>query len=274
MLLARKGYKVLLLDKAAFPSDTLSTHFIHQPGVARLKKWGLLDKVIECIRGHTIGGATVTEKARIVIGADGMRSFVARRVQAQTYNERGTLTCMVYSYWRDLPLEGAKLYPRPGNMTIMFPTNDEQSVIGIFWPNSEFARIRGDIEGYFYRALEMIPGLEERVRAAKRSERFNGTPELPNFFRQATGPGWALVGDAGYHKDPILAQGITDSFRDAELLATALDDGFSGRRRMEDALAEYARQRDAQAAHGYEITCQFAMLQPPPPEIQQLMAAL
>jgi flavin-dependent dehydrogenase len=345
MLLARMGYKVLLLDKAAFPSDTLSTHFIHQPGIVRLKRWGLLDKVSESncppvrrqrldlgpfalvaepipiegveesycprrtvldkilvdaavdadaelrenfsvqeliwdgervagIRGRAIGGASVTEKARIVIGADGMRSFVARQVQAPTYNERGTLTCMFYSYWSDLPLEGAELYPRPGGMTILCPTNDKQSMIGSFWPNADFAQIRGDIEGHFYRTLETLPGLAERVRAAKRVEKFHGTNDLPNFFRQPVGPGWVLVGDAGYHKDPILAQGITDSFRDAELLAAALDDGFSGRQRMEDALAGYVRRRDAQAAHGYEVSCQFAMLQPPPPEAQQLMMAL
>ena len=345
MLLARKGYRVLLLDRAAFPSDTLSTHFIHVPGVARLKKWGLLDKVIESncpavllqtldlgpfslmasappvdgvalsygprrtildkilvdgavaagaelrenftvqelitdgervtgIRGHTIGGATVTEYAPIVIGADGMRSFVASQVHAQTYNVRPTYTCIFYSYWSDLPLEGAELYPRPGQMIVMFPTNDNQTVIAVFWPNAAFPEVRSNIEARFYQALDLVPEVSERVRAAKRTERFRGTADLPNFFRHSYGPGWALVGDAGYHKDPILAHGISDSFRDVELLVEALDNGFSGRQSFEDALAGYVRQRDEQAAQGYEMSCQFAMLAPPPPEIQQLLAAL
>jgi 2-polyprenyl-6-methoxyphenol hydroxylase-like FAD-dependent oxidoreductase len=226
------------------------------------------------IRGHAIGGATVTEQAHIVIGADGMRSFVARQVQAQTYNVRPTFTCMFYSYWSDVPLEGAELYPRPDRMIVMFPTHDNQTVIAIFWPNTAFPEIRSDIEGSFYRALDLVPDVAERVRAGTRSEHFRGTADLPNFFRRSFGPGWALVGDAGYHKDPILAQGISDSFRDVELLVAALDDAFCGRQRFEDALADYVRQRDEQAASGFEMSCQFAMLAPPPPEAQQLLAAL
>jgi 2-polyprenyl-6-methoxyphenol hydroxylase-like FAD-dependent oxidoreductase len=345
MLLARKGYRVLLLDKAGFPSDTLSTHYIHQPGVARLKRWGLLDQVIasNCppvrkqrldlgpfalvgspspadgvadgygprrtvldqilvngavaagaelrehfsvqelctdgervtgIRGHTVGGASVTEQARVVIGADGLRSLVARQVHAPTYNVRPTFTCAFYAYWSDVPLEGPELYPRPDRMIITFPTNDEQTLIAVFWPNAAFQEIRTDIEGNFLKALELAPGLAERVRNGQRSERFRGTADLPNFFRQSSGPGWALVGDAGYHKDPILAQGITDSFRDAELLSAALDDGLSGRQSLEEALAGYGRLRIAQAMPGFEMSCQFAALEPPSPEMQQLFAAL
>jgi 2-polyprenyl-6-methoxyphenol hydroxylase-like FAD-dependent oxidoreductase len=82
------------------------------------------------------------------------------------------------------------------------------------------------------------------------------------------------VGDAGYHKDPILAQGISDSFRDVDLLVAALDDSFCGRRSLDDALTSYVRERDEQAAQGYEMTCQFATLAPPPPEALQLLAAL
>lgn len=171
-------------------------------------------------------------------------------------------------------MQGAELYPRPDLAIAMCRTNDNQTTIGISWPHHAFAEIRRDIEGNFYRALDLVPELAARVRAATRTERFRGTDELPNFFRQAYGPGWALIGDAGYHKDPILAQGITDAFRDVELLVAALDDGFSGRQSLEDALAEYARQRDAQAAHSFETSCQFASLAPPPPEVQQLLSAL
>jgi 2-polyprenyl-6-methoxyphenol hydroxylase-like FAD-dependent oxidoreductase len=345
MLLARKGYRVLLLDRGSFPSDTLSTHYIHQPGVARLARWGLLDRVaasncppvrdqildlgpfvlvgsppaldgvadgyaprrtvldnilveaavaagaelrerfsveelltdgerVTGIRGHAAGGATVTEQARMVIGADGLHSFVARSVEAQVYNLTPALTCAYYTYWSDLPVEGAELYPRPERMLIAAPTNDGLTLTIAYWPLAEFHAVRADIEGHFLAALDLAPDLAERARAGKRVERFRGTADLPNFFRQAHGEGWALVGDAGYHKDPILAQGITDAFRDAELLTDALDAGFSGHQPLEAALAAYQRQRDEAAAPGFATTLQFASLQPPPPEMQQLFGAL
>src|SRR5262245_51081489 len=86
-----------------------------------------------------------------------------------------------------------------------------------------------------------------RVRNGTQVERFKGTADVPNFFRTPYGPGWALVGDAGYHKDPFTAQGVSDAFRDAELLTAAIDEGFAGRRPLLTALAEYEQQRNAAA---------------------------
>ena len=113
------------------------------------------------------------------------------------------------------------------------------------------------------------------MRSGQRVERFVGTADMANFFRKPYGVGWALVGDAGYHKDPYLAQGITDSFRDAELLAEAIDAGFSGRQPLAEALADYEQQRNAAVMPMYEFTLQLANLAAPPsPEMQQLFAAL
>ena len=103
-----------------------------------------------------------------------------------------------------------------------------------------------------------MPHLAERVRSGKREERFVGTADLPNFFRKPYGSGWALAGDAGYHKDPSTAQGITDAFRDAELLSEALDSGFTEHRPLEEALADYERQRNETVMPIYELTCQLA----------------
>ena len=103
---------------------------------------------------------------------------------------------------------------------------------------------------------------------------FRGTSRLPNHFRRRFGHGWALVGDAGYHKDPILALGISDAFRDAELLAAAVDAGLSGREPLDAALAAYERRRNELSAAGFESTVEFARLQAPPPEKQALFAAL
>jgi 2-polyprenyl-6-methoxyphenol hydroxylase-like FAD-dependent oxidoreductase len=84
-----------------------------------------------------------------------------------------------------------------------------------------------------------------------------------------------LVGDAGYHKDPITAQGISDAFRDAEAMASTLDDVFAGRAAFDAALADYQRARDAAALPMFELTSQFASLEePPPPQMQQLLAAI
>ncbi|HEX6402252.1 MAG TPA: hypothetical protein VF003_03670 [Pseudonocardiaceae bacterium] len=121
--------------------------------------------------------------------------------------------------------------------------------------------------------LELAPPFAERVRAAQREARFVGMA-VPNFFRKPFGPGWALMGDAGYNKDFITAQGITDAFRDAELCATALDETFSGLCSFESALGRYQRTRDQHMLPMYEFTTQLATLEPPPPELARLLPAV
>jgi 2-polyprenyl-6-methoxyphenol hydroxylase-like FAD-dependent oxidoreductase len=345
MLLARQGYRVLLVDKATFPSDTLSTHAVKVAGCAQLKRWGLLDRVaatncppikkgtldlgpftltgsapaiegasdaycvrrtlldkilvdaaveagaemreafavqellwdgdqVTGIRGATSNGTPVTEKARLVIGADGMRSFVARAVNAPEYSVRPALTCAYYTYWSGVAIDGVEFYPCDRRMIIAFPTNDDLVVGFIEWPHSEFHSVRSDIETHYLQALDLAPALAERVRSGKREDRFMGTADLPNFFRKPYGHGWALVGDAGVHKDPITAQGITDAFRDAELLSQALDAGFYGQQPLEEALADYERRRNEVAKPIYEFICLLATLNPLPVEMQQLLGAL
>ena len=100
-------------------------------------------------------------------------------------------------------------------------------------------------------AVDGIPALSARVRAGRREEPFKGAADLPNFFRKPYGPGWALVGDAGCHKDPMLALGMCDALRDAELLVEALDDGLSGGRPLDDALRDYQRRRDEASADDF-----------------------
>jgi 2-polyprenyl-6-methoxyphenol hydroxylase-like FAD-dependent oxidoreductase len=347
MLLARKGYRVLLVDKATFPSDTMSTHLVHPPGVAALDRWGLLDRLVATgcppvetysfdfgpltiagspqpidgiahaycprrtvvdqllvdaaidagaelregftvdelvaddgtvtgIRGHEKGGPTMTENARVVIGADGRHSLVARTVQPERYNERRSHLAMYYAYWSDLPVAGFETTVRAEHRRgwAAAPTHDDLTVVPFGWPVEEFKANRTDVEANFLATIELAPEFAERVRAAKRESRFIGSAELPGYFRKPFGPGWALVGDAGYHKNPITAMGINDAFRDAELLAGALDDAFSGRRAYEEGMSEYQQSRDRDALPVYEFTDDFAQLRPPPPEMQQLIAAM
>ena len=141
------------------------------------------------------------------------------------------------------------------------------------WPNAEAEAYKADVEGNYLRTLDLAPEFAERVRRATRAERFS-VGACPNFFRKPFGPGWALVGDAGYTKDPITAQGIPDAFHDAQRCAAALDETFSHGRSFEEAMTEYQRARDVHAMPIYEFTTQLATLDPPPPEMQQLLGAV
>jgi 2-polyprenyl-6-methoxyphenol hydroxylase-like FAD-dependent oxidoreductase len=347
MLLARQGHRVLLVDKATFPSDTMSTHLVHPPGVAALERWGLLDRLVETgcppverysfdfgpvsvagspqpidgearafgprrtvldkllvdaaaeagaevregftveeivtddgrvtgIRGRSKGGDSVIEKAKVVVGADGKHSLLVKAVEPEAYNERPSQLAMYYAYWSDLPVGGFETTIRAENRRgwAALPTHDGLTCMPFGWPVEEFAANKGDIEGNFFKAIDLAPEFAERVRGAKRESKFVGSAELPGYFRKPFGPGWALVGDAGYHKNPITAMGINDAFRDAELLAGALDDASSGTRSFEDGMTSYQQTRDREAMPVYEFTFQFATMEPPPAELQQLIGAM
>ena len=153
-------------------------------------------------------------------------------------------------------------------------TNDGLTMVGLVLPMSEFDGVRSDVENRFMKELELVPSLAERLRAGRREEPIRGSGDMPNFFRRPYGTGWALAGDAGYNKDSITAQGITDSFKQAELMAEAIDAGFSGRESMNEALAEYERRRNEDAFPMYDFTCQLGKLEPPAPEMLQLFEAL
>jgi 2-polyprenyl-6-methoxyphenol hydroxylase-like FAD-dependent oxidoreductase len=144
----------------------------------------------------------------------------------------------------------------------------------VAWPREALPAVRADIEGEVMRVLDGIPELSGRVRQGRREEPFRGATELPNFLRKPFGAGWALVGDAGCHKDPYLALGVCDAFRDAELLANALDDSWSGRRPLDAAMNGFEQQRNDATLRDYQQNVQFARLQPPPAEVLGLRAAL
>lgn len=344
MLLARKGYRVLLVDKAKFPSDMLSTHVVQPSGCAALERWGLLQRVVDtgcppihtfsfdfgpiqlsgapgtedspnayCIRrtlldkilndgaaeagvevreefsvdeilldegrvvgikGHGKGGDTVTEHADVIIGADGRHSLVAKAVDAPRYHEKPPLQGSYYTYFSNLPVDGCfEIHIRPNYAFAAAPTNDGLTMVVGGWPIAEYELQKTNYESNFMKMLESVPEFAERLQVARREERFSGAA-TPNYFRKPYGPGWALVGDAGYQKDPITAQGITDAFLDAERCVNALDESFSGSSSFDDAMAGYQQSRDEHALPMYELTCQLAAMQPPPPELQQLFGAM
>ncbi len=306
MLLARKGYRVLVVDRGIFPSDTISTHVVQPLGLAALSRWGLLDRlaatgcppidtyafdfgpfsiagtpgtkdfpvaycprrtvldkllvdaaaeagaeiregftvddivvengVVVGIKGRSKDGSSVVERAVIVIGADGRNSVVAESVRPEQYNEERPLLASYYSYFSDLPMHGRfETYIRPNRGFAAVSTHDDLTLVIAGWPYAEFEANKKDIEGNFLRAIALAPEFAERLRGAKRQARFAGAA-VANFFRKPYGPGWALVGDAGYNKDPITAQGIMDAFRDAEYLVTAIDDALTGAHPFSEAM--------------------------------------
>ena len=344
MLLARKGYRVLVVDRASFPSDTVSTHILHPLAVDAISRWGLLDRLVatRCppihtytfdfgpftlagvpgtkesplaycprrtildkllvdaaaksgvdiregftveeiliedegvvgIKGRSKHGGPVTEYANVVVGADGRHSTVSEAVHPQHYREKPPLMAGYYSYWSGLPMDGRfETYIRDRRGFAVVPTHDDLTLVIAGWPYAEFAENKKDIERCYLRTIELAPVFAERLRSATREAPFAGAA-VPNYFRKPYGPGWALVGDAGYNKDFITAQGILDAFRDAELCATALDESLSHVRPFEDAMGDYQRIRDAQVGAMYEFTCELATLEPPPPELQQLLHAV
>jgi 2-polyprenyl-6-methoxyphenol hydroxylase-like FAD-dependent oxidoreductase len=198
---------------------------------------------------------------------------VARTVGAETYHEKPKLQWSYYTYFRDLPVAGFEVFVRPDRGWAAMPTNDGLTLVVVGWPFAEAQAYKADIEANYLLTLQLAPAFAERVRAATRVEPFSGG-SVASFFRKPYGPGWALVGDAGYNKDPITAQGISDAFRDAELCSGALDDALRGRRPFDEAMSDYQLTRDAEVMGVYEFTSQLATLEPPPPELQQLLAAV
>jgi 2-polyprenyl-6-methoxyphenol hydroxylase-like FAD-dependent oxidoreductase len=344
MLLARMGYRVLAVDRATFPSDTVSTHIVHPVAVAALARWRLLDRLaatgcppihtyafdfgpfaitgspgtadapvaycprrtvldallvhaaadagaeiregftvdeilaedgrVTGIRGRSRDGETVSERARIVIGADGRHSLVARAVRPEQYNDRAPLMCAYYAYWSGLPTDGRfENYARPHRGFAAAPTHDGLTLVIAGRPAAEQDAYKADVEGSYLSILALAPGFAERLRGARRETRFAGAA-VPGYFRKPYGPGWALVGDAGYNKDPITAQGILDAFRDAERCARALVEAFRGVRPFDEAMGEYHRERDAAVLPMFEMTCEIATLEAPPPPMQQLLQAI
>jgi len=226
------------------------------------------DRVIG-IRGR--GG--LTERARVVVGADGRNSRVAKRVSAPAYAEQPTLACWYFTYWSGVAQEGLEMYWRDHRMIFAHPTNDELSAVFVGWPIAELPAVRSDIEAQMMAVVDRVPDLSQRIRSGQREERIYGAAQLPNFLRKPYGPGWALVGDAGSHKDPVRALGICDALRDAEFLADSLTAAISGGPAEAEALSEYERRRNQATMDDYEANLRAARFSPPAPEVLQARAA-
>jgi flavin-dependent dehydrogenase len=333
MLLARQGHRVLVVDRASFPSDTTSTHYIHQAGVARLKEWGLLDQLVatgvppmrhlnfsygdihiagfadpidgvtesyaprrtvldsllvdaaraagaEVVEGFTVTDVIVEEgraagirghlgeepateyRGRFIVGADGANSTVAKKVGAEVYRFHPAACFVCYSYCDGLDWT---FNHRTGDTPQQFgawPTHNGQHLVAVMRRMDRFAEFRADRDNTFQAVFDEVdPRLGDELRTkGQLVEDFRIMRYPDNYYRRSNGPGWALVGDAGYHKDPFTGWGITDAFKYAGLLAEHLHAGLSGERPVDDAVAAYARIRDEESNGVFEMTCSISEL--------------
>ncbi len=290
MLLARQGYRVVVLERARPGSDTVSTHALMRGGTVQLRRWGLLDRLVAAgtpavrqtrfhygdetttvpigpvagvdalyaprrtvldrilvdaavaagaevrfgvnvtgldrapdgrvtgVAGRDRHGRPVRVGGRLTVGADGRRSLVARETAAAVLRIGAGAGAVVYGYWAGLDVAGYEWYYRPGGTAGLIPTNDGEVCVFAGTTVRRFQReIAGDIRAGYLRLLKEVVG--DALDAAEPPSRLRAYPGRPAYVRQPWGAGWALVGDAGHYLDPLGTHGITDAFRDAELLA-------------------------------------------------------
>src|SRR5262245_29778588 len=323
MLLARAGARVLLVDRGAYGTDTLSTHALMRGAVLQLHRWGVLPEIVAAgtppvrsttfsYTGHDVtvpiepkfgvgelyaprrklldrllvdaaadSGVEVRHGVRVddvvrdnrgrvrgivahdgrtrdaieaglIIGADGLHSTIAERVGAETIVVGRYATGTLFSYWEGLPVDGYYWGFQPGVSLGAIPTNNGATCVFVSVPSTRFRDdIRGD-KTTAYRRLLRTAAFEAKLDGARMVEPIRGFGGQIGFIKRSTGPGWALVGDAGYFKDTLMSHGITDALRDAELLARAVISGTA------EAFADYEKTRHDLSRRLFEVTDEIA----------------
>ena len=334
LLLAQRGYSVLLLDQDRFPSSTLSTHLFFTDTMDVFERIGVLDRVLAvdaprlrrlkfpyvdapfaerngrdfalCIRRETLDALLVEAAAveprielrtgtrvtgllwddgrpsgvrlravgsqdeseitgRFIVGADGRNSLIAREVGATAYHAVPALFAWYYAYFVGVPLDdppsamAARLasYPAVGadyGASFVFPTDAGLTLVGFGVQHDAFHRFREQYREHFREGISLVPPVSARIGDAPIEGAIVGTGDLPNFLRTPAGPGWALVGDAGSHKDPHTVQGMGDATRSALLLVDALDRCWQGEISEDQSLERYRLARDADILPLYDFT--------------------
>jgi flavin-dependent dehydrogenase len=346
LLLARRGLRVLVLERGRRGADTLSTHALMRGGAALLNRWGLLDRLAaagtpavrqtrfhypdetvvvsiksaagvealyaprrtlldtvlidaaEAAGAHVRFGVTVTDLIRgadgrvagvlgrdragtpirvgawLTVGADGIRSVVARRAGARTERVGTGSGAVVYGHWAGLEVAGYEWFYRPGGSAGLIPTNGGEVCVFAGVSTDRFGReFPGDMRAGYLRVLKEVTGADGRLAAAEAPRRLRAFPGRPSFLRQAHGPGWALVGDAGYFLDPLSTHGMTDALRDAHLLAKAVGTVLHGRAETA-AFAAYQARRDQISGPMFAVVDQIAAYRWDGPGVRRLLLEL
>lgn len=264
----------LLLAPRRYVLDALLTDAARDAGAdvrAGLTAIGVLRDANGRVSGVTTRdgrGRTRELTARWVIGADGLHSSIAKFVGATTVASFSSDAALFYLYVASPDWSGFEFHLAPSSFAGVFPTHGEQACVWLCRPEHLLRSVRnaGSARGdaLLTELAHLAPSVGERARAGEITSRARGVARMPNYVRRAHGPGWALVGDAGYHRDPVTGHGMTDAFRDAELLAVAINDALRDPADEAKALARYESVRDAALHETFEVT--RAMTAFPPPD--------
>jgi 2-polyprenyl-6-methoxyphenol hydroxylase-like FAD-dependent oxidoreductase len=314
-LLARRGLRVCLLDRATFPSETPSTHVIQPCGVAILQQLGVLDAIWAagavpltrftlvsnrarvsaaidaeapalCLRrvaldhllveaaaaagaevrtqtpvsgllweGSRVAGVETAAgplHARLVVGADGRGSTVARSVGAAEYYVAPAARMFAWAYFEGVAeADGHLRLGSVGDLNyVAGPTDAELYMAAVCPPQAVKEAFLADRERGFMAGIAAWPELAELLDGATRTGPIRVMVNWHGYFREAAGPGWVLLGDAGNFKDPSPAQGIADALRQAERLAGSIEAGLGGAASLDEELRRWWRWRDED---GYEM---------------------
>jgi len=331
-ILGQKGYRVLLLDRTTFPSDTLSTHFFRAPALRAFDRIGVVSKVqsvapqlrvnhnvidgIEfpepvdrpddypfymCVRrivlddilirhikeipdvelkeGVKVTGLILTndsvagvkwEKAdkkgkfaaKVIVGADGVNSFMAKEVNAEAEYQQPVTRAMYYAYYKGLQSnEGpaAEFHYRGNTLAYCFPCDSYLTLIAVSIPIDQFTSFKRNVEEEFNGIVNSMSALSERFKNAEREGPIRGSGSIPGYLRIPYGNGWALVGDAGMVMDPWSGQGIDQATTHSVLLAESLDKYISGKNDWKSAMASYHTARNEFSLKTFQRTCKYSV---------------
>ena len=200
-------------------------------------------------------------RSRVVVGADGIHSFVAKAVQAQTEHAQGVQRAMYYSYFTGVEHHNgpaAEFHYRGNQIAYLMPTDGDLTLLAVSVPFSRFGEFKSDPEGSLMRELALMTDISPRLSQAQRQNPVQGSGSIPCYMRIPFGPGWALVGDAGMVMDPWSGQGIDQAAAHAVLLAENLGNYLSGKLDWVEALTNYHRERNRFSQKTYRRTSNFA----------------
>jgi menaquinone-9 beta-reductase len=337
-ILGDAGYRVLLVDRANFPSPTLSTHFFRGNGmVGVLQQLGVLPQVLAlgappltcqyryengsdqaileppqepgeigfCLsvrrepldylllqratatgrvafalqtrlvallwEGSRVVGVRLATnegaqdiRAKIVVGADGRNSFVAKAVEAALEETEPGHRALYYCYLQDFP----NLYDAPANaaefswmedeVAYLFPSDAGVTCVALSVNRSGFAWMKQALEARFRQRIAQHRGIASRFAKATPISQVLGLGPFPNYVRVPVGEGWALVGDAGIHQNPWSGRGMDAAGVHATFLAEAIDACLTNNMPEAAALARYHQRRNEHGLAGYRETVRLS----------------
>jgi len=330
-LLGDRGHRVLVLDRATFPSDTLSTHFFRAPALRAFSEIGVYDEVqavaphltvnynaidghifpepvdrpedfpfYMCVRRITLddilvrrvkrtpgvvlregavayallseqgrvsgvewkaSGKREQARAKVVVGADGVRSFVAKEVGPDIEQEEPVRRAMYYAYFQGIEAnEGpaAEFHYQGNSLAYCIPVDDGLTILAVSVPLNRFDEFKRDPEGSLMTELETMPALAPRLEGARIASPVRGSGSIPCYLRVPYGEGWVLVGDASMALDPWSGQGIDQGSTHAVFLAQRIGEFLDGERDWDAAMKEYHQERNEFSKKAYRNTSKFS----------------